>query len=77
MLDNFFFFFNSPSVQQQRSDGNMDKADLCIYPGQFSQRGQGMFHVGMEGNENTSLIKKFFKVGHLESKQTEGSGVCA
>lgn len=72
----FFFFFNSPSVQQQRSDDNTDEADLCVYPGQFSQSDLGTFHVGMEGDENTSLIKKFCKVGYLDSKQREGSGVC-
>lgn len=27
-----FFFFNSPSVQQQHSDDNTDEADLCVYP---------------------------------------------
>lgn len=47
------------SVQQRCSDGNTDKAGLCIYPGQFSQGGQGIFHG--EGNENTSLIKEFLK----------------
>lgn len=54
------FLFSQCSV----ADGNKNEADLCIYQGQFSQRGfPTFFNECSMMNENTLLIKESFKVG--------------